>query len=78
MILRLVGVRSHNRNIGICRHRNAHMYILNIRFRRQVIARQHVIVNFILHRLKYFNRVAMESDFLPTLMYSSKILASNL
>lgn len=37
MLKLLVGVRSHNRNIGICRHRNAHKYIPNIRLVRPYI-----------------------------------------
>ena len=38
---------------------------------------QHHTINLILHRVKYFNRVAIESAFLPTFMYSSSTLGSN-
>lgn len=33
----LVGDRSHTRNIGICRHRNAHKYIPSIRLDRPLV-----------------------------------------
>ena len=45
-------------------------------FRRQIITGKHIIKYLILHRLRNFKSVEIESAFLPTLIYSSNTVAS--